>query len=638
MGSEQKYILKRVRSMLALAIPALIVGGLLCLYCLQALETTIIEDSSAISAAIEKNINSRFLELNHFVKSIKISGTNSKLKEMEEEIETVTEDMYRLSVRMKDYRGTNSLAEKMYIYYPGIDYIISDEGCYKSSSYYVLQSPPYREGYESWKEYLLQPHQGELALVDLPNGLRLCYIDQLNIDGKPSMVMVIEINYDTLNDILESYSELENHAACLLLNGQPILSEGDEALVTGIIGDGYVSDTEHTVEKVGENYVFYNSSYFPNFAYLSVYTSQGLLHSMVVVSRVCIICLIACLLVIFVISILIGRRQTASMRNLLRKVNPGEEFPVTDEYVFISQKIDKMIAEKYKTERQIVEYQSQLGSLFLANILQNGGRSEAEIFSIAEKYSVSFDYSQYRVAVLSGELDLAEAEQTARKLQELGTTETSDCLVSYDTDSFFVLINSENTEGDESVILLVKALLDCAFRDSKAHAGIGLCYDSTTNIQESYRQAMTVLELSSPTMLHSIRLFNLSEHSLEQQSAAENGKSATRSRREALIAEQAKSFVDANYCDPLMGLYYVAEHLEVSNSYLSTVFKNVYAIGLIQYVNGLRIEKAKEYILKTDKNIKEIAQLVGFSSDINFIRVFKKYENTTPSSLRNFEK
>lgn len=638
MSNEQKYILKRVRSMLALAIPALIVGGLLCLYCLHAFETTIIEDSSAISAAIEKNINTRFLELNHFVKSIKISGTNSKLKQMDGEITAVTEDMYRLSVRMKDYRDTNALAENLYVYYPGIDYVISDDGCYKSSSYYVLQSPPYREGYERWKEYLLQSHQGELALVDLPNGLRLCYIDQLTVDGKTSMVMVIEINHDALNSILESYSELENHAACLLLDGLPILSEGDEALVTEIVGDGYVSDSEHTVEMVGENYVFYNSSYFSNFAYLSVYTSQGLLHSMVVTSRVCIICLFACLLVIFVISILVGRKQTASMRNLIRKVNPGDEFPEADEYVFISQKIDKMIAEKYKTEQQIVEYQSQLGSLFLANILQNGGRSEAEIFSISEKYSVSFDYSQYRVAVLSGDLDLTEAEQTARKLQELGTTENTECLVSYDTDSFFVLINSENTDGDEAVILLVKTLLDCAFRNSEAHAGIGLCYDSTTSIQESYQQAMTVLELSSRSKLHPVRLFNLSEYSLQQQSAADSSKSGMRSKREIFIAEQAKAFVDENYCDPLMGLYYVAEHLDVSNSYLSTAFKNAYSIGLIQYVNGLRIEKAKEYILKTDKNIKEIAQMVGFSSDINFIRVFKKYENTTPSSLRNIEK
>ena len=51
-------------------------------------------------------------------------------------------------------------------------------------------------------------------------------------------------------------------------------------------------------------------------------------------------------------------------------------------------------------------------------------------------------------------------------------------------------------------------------------------------------------------------------------------------------------------------------------------------------MNQLRIEQSKILILNTRKNIKEIAHDVGFSSDINFIRVFKKMENQTPSALR----
>ena len=49
---------------------------------------------------------------------------------------------------------------------------------------------------------------------------------------------------------------------------------------------------------------------------------------------------------------------------------------------------------------------------------------------------------------------------------------------------------------------------------------------------------------------------------------------------------------------------------------------------------GLRVDQAKSLILNTDMNIKDIAQTVGFSSDINFIRVFKKLENRTPTTLR----
>lgn len=100
------------------------------------------------------------------------------------------------------------------------------------------------------------------------------------------------------------------------------------------------------------------------------------------------------------------------------------------------------------------------------------------------------------------------------------------------------------------------------------------------------------------------------------------------------VAARAKQLIDESFTDPLMGLYLVSEQLNVSNSYLSTAFKNAYGVSLMQYLNRLRVEHAKKLILETPMSIKEIALASGFSSDINFIRVFKKQENKTPSMLR----
>ena len=100
------------------------------------------------------------------------------------------------------------------------------------------------------------------------------------------------------------------------------------------------------------------------------------------------------------------------------------------------------------------------------------------------------------------------------------------------------------------------------------------------------------------------------------------------------VAVRAKRIIDENFADPMMGLYLVSEQLNVSNSYLSTTFKATYGVSIIQYINRLRVDQAKSLILNTEMNIKDIAQTVGFSSDINFIRVFKKLENRTPTTLR----
>jgi AraC-like DNA-binding protein len=100
------------------------------------------------------------------------------------------------------------------------------------------------------------------------------------------------------------------------------------------------------------------------------------------------------------------------------------------------------------------------------------------------------------------------------------------------------------------------------------------------------------------------------------------------------IAEKAKIVINRDYTDSLLGLYKISDELHVSNSHLSTTFKNTYGIGVVQYINQLRINLAKDLILNTSMNIKDIAIAVGFSSDISFIRVFKKYEAKTPNTLR----
>lgn len=102
----------------------------------------------------------------------------------------------------------------------------------------------------------------------------------------------------------------------------------------------------------------------------------------------------------------------------------------------------------------------------------------------------------------------------------------------------------------------------------------------------------------------------------------------------APVAARAKLIVDETFTDPMMGLYLVSEQLNVSNSYLSTAFKNAYGVSLVQYLNRLRVDHAKKLIVDTSMSIKEIALASGFSSDIHFIRVFKKQENKTPTMLR----
>ena len=101
------------------------------------------------------------------------------------------------------------------------------------------------------------------------------------------------------------------------------------------------------------------------------------------------------------------------------------------------------------------------------------------------------------------------------------------------------------------------------------------------------------------------------------------------------IASSARCIIDEMYADPLMSLHVISEEIGISQSYVSRMFKKKYGIGIAQYINQVRIFHAKKLIDEGSLNVKTISMQVGFSSDVQFIRVFKKLEGITPGAYRS---
>lgn len=100
------------------------------------------------------------------------------------------------------------------------------------------------------------------------------------------------------------------------------------------------------------------------------------------------------------------------------------------------------------------------------------------------------------------------------------------------------------------------------------------------------------------------------------------------------IASSARCIIDDLYADPLLSLHMISEEIGISQSYVSRMFKKKYGIGIAQYINQVRVFHAKKLIKEGSLNIKAISIQVGFSSDVQFIRVFKKLEGITPGAYR----
>ncbi|PXX55248.1 AraC family transcriptional regulator [Hungatella effluvii] len=78
----------------------------------------------------------------------------------------------------------------------------------------------------------------------------------------------------------------------------------------------------------------------------------------------------------------------------------------------------------------------------------------------------------------------------------------------------------------------------------------------------------------------------------------------------------------------------IAEIFHYNPDYLSSNYRKLTGKTLTQYINSVRIESAKNLLTTTDFNLKEIAFYCGFSDEKYFFKVFKQYEDMTPSEFK----
>ena len=100
------------------------------------------------------------------------------------------------------------------------------------------------------------------------------------------------------------------------------------------------------------------------------------------------------------------------------------------------------------------------------------------------------------------------------------------------------------------------------------------------------------------------------------------------------IIRKSMDYIKKHSADNI-SLLTVAEHAEVSRSYLSFLFKQELGINFSAYITEIRVEKAKELLLNSNKKIYEIAEQVGFDSPYYFSKVFKEKCGMTCKEFRN---
>lgn len=94
-----------------------------------------------------------------------------------------------------------------------------------------------------------------------------------------------------------------------------------------------------------------------------------------------------------------------------------------------------------------------------------------------------------------------------------------------------------------------------------------------------------------------------------------------------------KDFIDHNY-DKEIYISDIAEQTGYTTPHLINKFKLCYGVSPKAYLSQIRVLKAKEMLLTTDKLSREIADVLGFADELYFIRFFKKHTGMTPRQFK----
>lgn len=97
--------------------------------------------------------------------------------------------------------------------------------------------------------------------------------------------------------------------------------------------------------------------------------------------------------------------------------------------------------------------------------------------------------------------------------------------------------------------------------------------------------------------------------------------------------QYAKEIINNDYVNPL-SINELSKHIGLNTFKLKVGFKQIYNTTIYGYIRDLRMEKAREYLIEGQKNVIEIANMVGYSNPSHFSAAFKKKFGVNPSELK----
>lgn len=658
-----------------------------------------IRETETIIDTARQGIDHYLFTIQSSASELLLNNQNMVLQSAEDISAFSTPEAYRYSELMKNIKIANSMIEDIYLYYPVWDYIVGTEGCYNSRNYFLLNSGLSSKGYAEWKSHILESDNINFFFSPLGKNEEKLYFRQqipASRERDPQSILIIGVNDTEFMRLLDMALPNDDGTSIFVLTEeeQLYLSRMKESAPSNSELQDLLTRNPNESEKVDEDgYVGWEMpSAHHAFYYVVLSNKEVLVAHIKSIQHLLIMGIILCTGIGLAISLFLGLKQHKSIEKTINSLNDKVLWSIKEsalgDVLNQRQSDPEALRNLFQTAGILFDYIYY--SFILADVffqrdkhqskenLQEVGQSLEREYSFVDVVPTLIgDTAVFLLNYESTDSDLLcrieelirqqwEKEDIRMRQSEVFMSESQMVSIYEQTLLFFhkeLGLPGETIPQEKEEVLIFdrwkKALMLREYAEAKAMVPEVLASyvlsadDAYVRTSRQYAVINTVIQSAQgedtryhgnhmPEWMNALKgcdsVKELSACLKEILSEFEDLGSQYTMRQKERLSYKIKKIIEENYNQHFLGLCYISEQVGVSTSYVSKVFKEEYGIGVVEYMNELRIKAAKKLMEKEGITIKEVAEQVGFTSDIHFIRIFKKYENITPGVYKRQNK
>lgn len=658
-----------------------------------------IRETETIIDTARQGIDHYLFTIQSSASELLLNNQNMVLQSAEDISAFSTPEAYRYSELMKNIKIANSMIEDIYLYYPVWDYIVGTEGCYNSRNYFLLNSGLSSKGYAEWKSHILESDNINFFFSPLGKNEEKLYFRQqipASRERDPQSILIIGVNDTEFMRLLDMALPNDDGTSIFVLTEeeQLYLSRMKESAPSNSELQDLLTRNPNESEKVDEDgYVGWEMpSAHHAFYYVVLSNKEVLVAHIKSIQHLLIMGIILCTGIGLAISLFLGLKQHKSIEKTINSLNDKVLWSIKEsalgDVLNQRQSDPEALRNLFQTAGILFDYIYY--SFILADVsfqrdkhqskenLQEVGQSLEREYSFVDVVPTLIgDTAVFLLNYESTDSDLLcrieelirqqwEKEDIRMRQSEVFMSESQMVSIYEQTLLFFhkeLGLPGETIPQEKEEVLIFdrwkKALMLREYAEAKAMVPEVLASyvlsadDAYVRTSRQYAVINTVIQSAQgedtryhgnhmPEWMNALKgcdsVKELSACLKEILSEFEDLGSQYTMRQKERLSYKIKKIIEENYNQHFLGLCYISEQVGVSTSYVSKVFKEEYGIGVVEYMNELRIEAEKKLMEKEGITIKEVAEQVGFTSDIHFIRIFKKYENITPGVYKRQNK